>query len=77
MATKKPVQTGDRFDQMEAVEFSHRDAKGNVYWRFRCDCSAEVTWRVTTVSSNARTMGWSSCPDCWRAEVARRSGSPQ
>lgn len=37
---KQPSQ-GDRFHFLTALERSHRDKHGNVYWLFRCDCGVE------------------------------------
>jgi hypothetical protein len=61
-----PIAAGQRFDHLVAVEPSTTDAKGNRRWVFTCDCGQQVTWRVSTVVSNVRRLGWCSCPDCYR-----------
>jgi hypothetical protein len=61
------VSPGDRFGKLTAVEPAETDAKGNRRWTFQCDCGAMVTWRVSTVTSNVRRLGWCSCPCCYLA----------
>lgn len=73
-----PIREGDRFGRMTAIAFVRVDAGGNVVWTFECECGARVTWRVSTVASNARRgFGGGSCPTCYRAAVAARAQSPK
>lgn len=66
-----PPTPGARFGKLTALERGEdyqRPGKGSeMRWTFRCDCGATVLWKPSTVRSNVATLGWCSCPDCYRA----------
>lgn len=62
-----PPVPGERFHKLTAVESIGLDPTGNLRWVFACDCGERVTWRVSTVRSNLKSLGWCSCTRCYRA----------
>lgn len=64
MRKTRPLEAGDRFDRLVAVEFRRRDDHGESYWLFRCDCGTDrvaLARRVTT--GKTRSCG------CYRREL--------
>lgn len=58
--------TGQKFGRMTAIEISHRNGKGRVFWKCRCDCGKEKA-----VSSwHLRLGGTKSC-GCLHTDFAR------
>lgn len=50
--------TGQRFNSLTALRFSHRPRLGVHHWVFRCDCGNEVTvWKPDVIRGRRKTCG--------------------
>lgn len=68
--------TGQRFGSLTAVEFSHNNTKangnkGSAYWKWRCDCGAELTASGAGVRARFERRGVVSCKRCAAKARAR------
>lgn len=64
---RHPINPGDTHGRLTAVAASHKTARGDMLWRFRCDCGGEVTKRpILVISGNTRSCG------CLRAESEKQ-----
>ena len=64
--------TGQRFGNLTAVRFDHRDERtvgGQHFWMFRCDCGNDVILRKNSVTSSNTTC----CSECSRRQKSRRN----
>lgn len=52
--------TGERFNNLTALNFEYRDERHNHYWKFRCDCGTEIVARKSAVTSG-NTKRCSQC----------------
>ena len=53
--------TGQKFNHLTALNFSHKDKNRKTYWDFQCDCGAIKTLRLDQVKSgNTKSCG------CWK-----------
>jgi len=61
---------------MTALQPRGSDKHHSRIWSFQCDCGTTVTWRVSTVKSNAKAglPGGGCCPACYRAAVVEYYG---
>lgn len=60
--------TGERFNNLTALNFEYRDSKHQHYWNFRCDCGNEFIARKSAVTSG----NTSRCMECSAKEKRNR-----
>jgi hypothetical protein len=76
-----PPKPGDRFNRLVAIERSHSDSRGDVYWHFLCDCGKKHTARLAAVTHGdtkscgclRKTHGMSQTPEfyTWQLMLQR------
>src|SRR5690348_446787 len=60
--------TGQRFERLVAIQFSHKDERSQNYWVFRCDCgSLKIIRKPDVTSGRTKSCG------CYGREQSRRS----
>lgn len=69
MARMTLMTTGDKFNRLTVIEFSHQDKFGFPHWRFQCDCGKEC---VKSGSLVRRSLT-KSC-GCLQVESGRTNG---
>lgn len=60
--------TGERFNNLTALNFEYRDSKHHHYWKFCCDCGNEVVARKSAVTSGNTKQ----CKKCSEKEKQKR-----
>lgn len=60
--TRKDL-TGKRFNRLTVIEFDHKDEKGRVYWKCRCDCG-----NTKVIRGNSLTSGKTKSCGCYKME---------
>lgn len=45
--------TGQKWNRLEAIEFSHKDSGNNAIWKYKCDCGAEHLANASQVASGS------------------------
>lgn len=63
--------TNERFGSLVAKEFSYKDATGNAYWNYQCDCGKLHTARANTVKHQGKKYQDPKIPSCGCENQAR------
>lgn len=50
---KSVIKTGDKFNKLTAIKFSHRDKGSIQFWIFKCDCGNEKIIKVNAVKNRS------------------------
>jgi len=66
---KRIDHTGKKFGRLTAIEYVYTDKERKAYWKFQCDCGAEMITQINTVTRGDTT----SC-GCYRKENAKERG---
>lgn len=56
-----------KFNNLTAISFDHRDEKSRHYWKFRCDCGRELIIRKSSVTSGNTKM----CKECANIQLSK------
>lgn len=65
--------TNQKFGSLTAVEFSHKDTKGNQYWVYKCQCGKFHTARANTIKYEAKKKNDPELPSCGCIEKQRKT----